>query len=237
VLGTADEVEDPQAPDTVRARIVQALSNAGVRVLRNERGRVVRNGDTAFIAGVEPFLARKPEWRQAEVLNALPASTVLLTHMPALAARTSGDRFPAVLAAHTFCGDVEVPGTPRLSWLNREVFPFAEGSAEQRIYRVRGATLFVTCGVGYSFVPVRFGAPPEVALVTLRGAGPAAAPRDTTTAPAVNVDSALAAARSADAARRARARADSLEDARGEAPPPRRDTTPAAADTTQPPPR
>ena len=27
--------------------------------------------------------------------------------------------------------------------------------------------MFVTCGTGYGFVPVRFGAPPEVALVTL----------------------------------------------------------------------
>lgn len=240
VLGTADEVESPEAPDTVRARIVQGLTNAGVRVLRNERARLVRNGDTAWIAGVEPYLARRPEWRVAEVLNGLPSSTVLLSHMPAVAARTSGDRFPAVLAAHTFCGRVEVPGTPRLSWLNTEVFPFAEGSNTQRIYRVRGATLFVTCGVGYSFLPVRFGAAPEVALVTLRGRGtPAGTVAADTAAPAaLNVDSALAAARAAEGARRERARRDSLEDAQGRpAPEPARPDSGAAAqpDTTQTP--
>jgi hypothetical protein len=51
---------------------------------------------------------------------------------------------------------------------------------------VRGSTLFITCGVGFSFVPVRLGAPPEVALVTLRGLG--TVKRDTTTSEA-NVDS------------------------------------------------
>lgn len=244
VLGTADEVESPEAPDTVRARIVQSLERAGVRVLRNQRVRLVRNGDTAWIAGVEPYLARRPEWRVAEVLNGLPPSTLLLSHMPALAARVEGERFPAVLAAHTFCGRVEVPGTPRLTWLNSEVFPFAQGSNAQRIYRVRGATLFVTCGVGYTFVPVRFGAPPEVALVTLRGHGPPRGGRATTDSipsAAVNVDSALAAARAAEEARRARARRDSLEDARSQPPeaiPERPDSGPPGAavppDTTQP---
>ncbi|MBD0319984.1 MAG: hypothetical protein ICV87_06610, partial [Gemmatimonadetes bacterium] len=47
--------------------------------------------------------------------------------------------------------------------------PGTPNPESRRIYRVRGSTLFITCGLGYGFVPVRFGYPPEVALVTLRG--------------------------------------------------------------------
>ena len=75
-----------------------------------------------------------------------------------------------------------------------------------RIYRVRGATVFITCGVGYSFIPVRFGAPPEVALITLRGFG--AAEPDSTARPAgADTDSLLQFYQTQDSASRA-ARAD-----------------------------
>jgi hypothetical protein len=39
----------------------------------------------------------------------------------------------------------------------------------ERLYRIRNNTMFITCGIGYSFIPIRLGAPPEVAIITLRG--------------------------------------------------------------------
>jgi len=59
-----------------------------------------------------------------------------------------------------------VPGTPRLAWFNTQVLPGTANPAKTRIWRVRGSTLFATCGTGYSFVPVRFGYPPEVVAQT-----------------------------------------------------------------------
>jgi hypothetical protein len=109
--------------------------------------------------------------------------------MPVAALSLPTGKYPAVLAGHTFCGQVEVPGTPRLAWLNTEVLPGTPNPAVTRIYRVRGSTLFVTCGVGFGYVPVRFGAPPEVAMITLRGAGTTAAADSTRGPGAVNVDS------------------------------------------------
>lgn len=174
VLGNADEIDDPQSPDTARARLVQALERNGVRVLRNARAPFARGGDTAYVAGVEPYTARRPDWRQAEIFGGIPGggarTPLLLSHMPAVLAHVPEDKYPAILAGHTFCGQAEVPGTPRLSWLNTEVFPGTTPPG-RRIYRMNGSTLFVTCGVGYSFVPVRFGHPPEVAMVTLRAQG------------------------------------------------------------------
>jgi predicted MPP superfamily phosphohydrolase len=39
--------------------------------------------------------------------------------------------------------------------------PRHTGADKRRIFRVKGSTLFITCGVGYGFIPVRFGSPPR----------------------------------------------------------------------------
>ncbi len=184
-----DEAESQGEPDSTAIRVVAALKQAGVVVLQNERGRIVRGGDTAFVAGVDPYVARRPEWRQAEIFGGIPRSgstPLLLSHMPAGVLAAPDSAYPLVLSAHTFCGRVEVPGTPRLSWVNTEVLPAGRIPGADRLYRVNGNGLFITCGLGHSFVPVRVGSPPEVALLTLRR--PAAAE-----AAPVNADTAAAA--------------------------------------------
>ena len=193
VLGDQDMQEDPQAPDTARARVTQALRGAGVRVLVGERAPFVRRGDTAYVGGVEPFLPRRADWRRADAYAALPggASTpLLLAHMPVTGLSLPSEKYAVLLAGHTFCGRIEIPGTPRLVWFNTEVLPQDADAATRRIYRVRGTTMFVTCGTGFGYVPVRYGAPPEVAIITLRSVG--GARPDSVAAPgadAVNVDS------------------------------------------------
>lgn len=198
VLGDRDK-RDPEElqggeADSTALRIVQTLQQNGVVVLNNERGRMVRGGDTAYVAGLDPYVARKPEWRQAEIFASIPragATPLVLSHMPAAVYAAPDSTYPLMLAGHTFCGRVEVPGTPRLSWVNTELFPSpaVRIPGADRLYRVGGNGLFVTCGVGYSFVPVRLGAPPEVALITLRRVGgPKAAEK---TPPAANMDSLL----------------------------------------------
>ncbi len=194
VLGHADEDPEPEGePDSAQILTTRALQRNGVRVLRNARAPLGRNGDTAYIAGVEPFTPRKPEWRQAEIYGGIPGgprTPVVLAHLPATALSLPTDKYGAMIAGHTFCGRVEVPGTPRLTWVNTTLFPGTPNPETRRIYRIRGSTLFVTCGLGYGFVPVRYGYPPEIAMVTLRGFS-SKATRDSVKAPPAeaNVDS------------------------------------------------
>lgn len=175
VLGDRDEVEDTDgAPDSLRILTTQVLERNGVTVLRNARARYIRNGDTAYVAGLEPYFPRRPDWYRSQVLAEIPGgeeTPLVLSHMPVTAVLLPTDRYTALVAGHTFCGGVEVPGTPRLAWFNTEVVPGTPSPTRTRIYRLRGTTTFITCGVGYSFVPIRFGSAPEVALVTLRGFG------------------------------------------------------------------
>lgn len=192
VLGDRDVLESSDGPDTTAVRTREALRRNGVQLLENTRARFVRRGDTAYIAGIEPYAARRPDWQRAEIYGTIPGGAqtpLLLSHMPVAAVSMPTDRYRAVVAGHTFCGQVEVPGTPRLTWLNTEVLPGTPEPASTRIYRVRGATMFVTCGVGFGFVPIRYGAPPEVAMITLRGVGRAAATDSAQATDGVNVDS------------------------------------------------
>lgn len=159
--------------DSAEARVREALSGLGIRVLMNEAVGIERNGDTGWIAGIDPDFATRGIGEQEYILATTggPVTPLLLVHSPLLAARTPEGRRPAILAGNAFCGRTEVPGTPRLAWYHTTALPGGAVPEVERLFRIRDNTLFITCGVGYSFIPVRLGYPPEVALVTLRGMG------------------------------------------------------------------
>jgi predicted MPP superfamily phosphohydrolase len=181
--------------DTLAAAVTSALSAAGVRVLKDGSVPWVFHGDTAIISGVDPELITKSEADRDWILSQLGGGArraLLLTHQPQIAAFAPDGRFPGVLAGNTFCGRIEVPGSPRLSWLDQTALPGAAVKGMPRFFRFRGSVLFVTCGTGYGFVPIRFGAPPEVALITLH---PVLAPKpegaDSARADSISLDTLL----------------------------------------------
>ncbi|MQA89871.1 MAG: hypothetical protein GEU90_06505 [Gemmatimonas sp.] len=172
--------------DSIAANIAAALQSVGVRVLRNAAAPLVINGDTAWIAGADPELLNMGAGERAYILATLgvPGRTpLLLMHTPGLARGLPNNRYPIVLVSDTFCGDVPVPGSGSLARLRETTFPDAAVEGVERLFQLEGSTLVVNCGIGYSFVPLRFGAPPEVPIVTLAGLGePTEAAVDTTTA-------------------------------------------------------
>jgi uncharacterized protein len=157
--------------DSVEAVVRRTLDAAGIRILSNDAVAFERNGDTAWIAGLAPDLDQRSIADQEFIVATAggPVTPILLTHSPMYAARASSGRHAAVIAGNAFCGSVEVPGTPRLSWYENEALPGMSIPEVERLYRIRNNTLFITCGIGYSFIPIRLGAPPEVAMITLRG--------------------------------------------------------------------
>jgi predicted MPP superfamily phosphohydrolase len=161
--------------DSLKAQISGTLQAAGIRVLSNNSVPIVIRQDTAWVAGTDPELiaeaAAEQEWI---LLNASPPgrTALLLTHNAGVAPRAPAGRFPVILAGNTFCGDIEVPGSPRLSWLREQVLPGGTVEGIDNLFIVDRNVVMVTCGLGYGFVPLRFGAAPEVPIVTLiqRGA-------------------------------------------------------------------
>jgi len=97
---------------------------------------------------------------------------IVLMHNPTVFPEFPAGTAPLVLAGHTHCGQVALPGTPRWSYLTL--------SSEERIvaagwapagYGAEGNRMFITCGIGFSVVPVRINAPPQVAFFELRAGG------------------------------------------------------------------
>jgi predicted MPP superfamily phosphohydrolase len=143
-------------------KVRAAFEAHGLTVLDDEVRRLHYRGKSFCLLGVRDETERLRSAQQ-ELDLALPGMPLLvLVHEP--------DLFPALderatltLAGHTHGGQVDLPV------LGRRIVPSRFGSRYAAGHIVEGGRhLFVTTGVGTSIVPVRFGVPPEIALLTLR---------------------------------------------------------------------
>lgn len=179
VLGPGDLTSD-----SLRAHTEAALAAGRVRVLRGERLVLVRRGDSLAIVGFSaPAEATAGDaryaWRQLPRRDSLLGLALL--PRPDYGVGAPPGRVGALLSGWAHCTRVPLPWAPaRTSWeaglLRGRGVPGVPG-----LYRLRGNPLLVPCGLGYGFVPMRVGAPPEALLVRLRRVLPpdTAAPADT----------------------------------------------------------
>jgi uncharacterized protein len=139
------------------ARMEDALRSAGIPLLEN---RAVEQRPGLWIAGVSDATTRVP--RIKATLRDVPdgAGLLLLAHDPDLIRRVP-PRVSLTLSGHTHGGQVHVPVLWRLWTPSRH----RAGHVVQD-----GRHLYVTRGVGYSRLPIRWRAPSEIAVLTLRSA-------------------------------------------------------------------
>jgi uncharacterized protein len=151
VLGNHDWVEGGR-------KTASALREAGVTVLENE---AVSVGRGLWVAGVADAGRRRPDLPAALAAPPADAPVLLLSHNP--------DVFPEVpesvsltLSGHTHGAQVDLPLVRDRVTPSRFGAHYAGG-----VFEERDRVLFVSRGVGTSRLPVRFLAPPEVALLEL----------------------------------------------------------------------
>jgi len=154
-----------------RQAIVSALQNAGVAALSNRNIVIHRSGGQVVIAGLEDSWTGHPDL--AAAMDGAPANTdtIVLAHNPdAFASLPAG---PALfLGAHTHCGQVSLP------FIGRPILPIHNKRYACHRIDENDKIIYVTAGIGESIQPARFLNPPEIALITLRGAqAPAASPQ------------------------------------------------------------
>ncbi len=95
-------------------------------------------------------------------MDALPdGPRILVTHSPDIVPGLP-QPVAAVFAGHTHCGQIALPLIGALSYASRYGDRFDCGDIDDR-----GQRLFVGAGLGTSILPLRFGAPPDVWLVTI----------------------------------------------------------------------
>jgi len=146
-------------------RIRGVLENAGIVVLENEFRPVPFRGQSFWLAGIADEKTRHPDVDR--LIGAIPegAPILAMTHNPDLFSRISA-RVALTLAGHTHGGQVWLP------FIGRPIVPSRFGQRYALGHVVeKGRHLFVTTGIGTSMIPIRFGVPPEIAMVTIRVPG------------------------------------------------------------------
>jgi predicted MPP superfamily phosphohydrolase len=135
------------------------LEEQGVEVLLNRGRRIARGGATLWLAGIDDLLAGKPDLEAALDGCAPGEPIVLLSHHPDFFEEASDVGVDLQLSGHTHGGQILILGRTPLRHTH-------EGYWAGRFER-NGAQLYVGRGVGVSLIPVRIGAPAEIAIVEL----------------------------------------------------------------------
>jgi hypothetical protein len=158
-MGNHDYFTDGEA-------MARALEHNGLTVLRNRGVTLTRNGGRLYVGGADDTWTRRAD--VARALSARPPGipAVLLAHDPDLFPAAAAAGADLVLSGHTHGGQFAVPGFARRWNLARLMTSFTTG-----LYRAGDATLYVNRGLGTTGPPIRLGARPEIAVLTLRAAG------------------------------------------------------------------
>ncbi len=144
--------------------LTRALEQRGYQVMSNRALRLVdrQRGVDLWLAGVDDVTEGRP--RLGETVAAIPPSEplVLLSHNPDILASPQIPRIDVVLAGHTHGGQIVVP-----LWGPAHTQSWHLKRSEVSGYMQRGRThVYITRGIGEG-IPLRFNAPPQIALITL----------------------------------------------------------------------
>ena len=144
------------------SKVRQGLEQNGIKVLENEVLKVEGRGNGFWLAGLADLWTR-PQRIEATIEKVPVAEPVIaLTHNPDIFPKVP-QRVPLLLAGHTHGGQVSFP------FIGPVIEPSDFGQRYVAGHVVEnGHHLFVTTGIGTSIIPVRFGVPPEIVLLTLR---------------------------------------------------------------------
>ena len=143
-------------------RVRRGLEQNGIKVLEDETAQIDVRGTSLWLVGFADLWTR-PQ-RIASTVAKVPEGQPLigLTHNPDIFPNVPS-RVQLLLAGHTHGGQVRFP----------IIGPVVE-SSDYGDRWVQGHVfadnhhLFVTTGIGTSIMPVRFGLPPEIVLLTLK---------------------------------------------------------------------
>jgi uncharacterized protein len=147
------------------AWVEQALSIAGVMVLRNSVTSIRRGNSKLHIAAVDDVLQGME--RLDDVMKALPEDgpAILLAHEPDFAEVSAATgRFDLQLSGHSHGGQIVFPliGPPVLPALGRK---YPSG-----LYHLNDMYLYTNRGVGVTTINARFNCRPEITIFTLGAA-------------------------------------------------------------------
>jgi uncharacterized protein len=168
VLGNHDWYDDPVG---VRG----GLKQVGIPVLENKAIKIDKARRRFWLAGLGDQVARPYGWDDHRGADDLPGTmrqvsgdrdpVILMAHEPDIFVRVP-KRVTLTLAGHTHGGQVQLP------FIGAPVVPSVYGQRFAYGHIVEGGrSMIVSSGLGMTTIPVRFGVPPEIAIVTVGAPG------------------------------------------------------------------
>ena len=142
---------------------VKALEDSGIKVLDNSGVWVAQDDGRIRLAGVGDLWTESSDLKPALGEATAKDYILLLSHNPQYEERADVSGISLVLSGHTHGGQI-LPV--------RLLAPYLPSMLHQRyvagLYEKGGTRIFVTNGIGMTFLPVRFMSRPEIVIVTLR---------------------------------------------------------------------
>lgn len=143
--------------------MVSRLEELGMRMLVNEAVALGLGSGPLWLVGVDdPFDYGCHDLERALDSVPLGAFKVLLAHAPEIYEEAAQASVALYLAGHTHAGQIRIPG---IGALQNASCPRSYAAGH---WRHRGMQGYTSAGVGCSSLPVRFGCPPEIALIELK---------------------------------------------------------------------
>lgn len=157
--------------DVSAPAVTQALTDNGIKVLRNSYLPVERGNARVWLAGLDDPVSGRPQPDLAipvPIRHVPREPVILLCHAPdyarTLMSQPAGLAVSLMFSGHTHGGQIRLPLVgPLVLPLGGKLFP--EGA-----FRLGRMQLYVNRGLGTVGVPFRFDCPPELTLHTLRAA-------------------------------------------------------------------
>jgi len=143
--------------------VAAALREAGIPVLRDDATDIEMAGERIAFVGLREG-ERRPRKDGPLPIPDDGDATIVLSHVPDVFPRIP-DHVALTVSGHTHGAQVDLPGVRGLITPSRYGARYKAGHIVED-----GRHLYVCRGVGTSHLPIRLGAPPEIALLTLRSA-------------------------------------------------------------------
>ncbi|HHT27187.1 MAG TPA: metallophosphoesterase [Firmicutes bacterium] len=144
------------------ADLTNAIEDAGGVVLRNSGVEINRRNSQLYLAGIDDPRLPTASLQSALAGRSTPMPTLLLSHSALIYPQAQEADVDLLLAGHTHGGQCCIPGFGALITNDKLGRRFASG-----LIREGRLQIYVSRGVGWAKLRVRFYCPPEVTVLAL----------------------------------------------------------------------
>lgn len=141
------------------AKITREFEDAGIAVLSNEVEKIKVGDEIVNLWGIEDYWKNRKVPLEPFKQIAEKRNIIAITHNPDSLLKAPGE-ISLMFAGHSHGGQVKIPFYGAIAFVN-------DPRLMEGFVKLDGKHIFITTGVGCTGPQIRFGVPPEIAVLTL----------------------------------------------------------------------